>query len=92
MRGGGAECVVAKNCGVSDEAEQGAKVLNLMERTGLGNTRLKLPGLEIAHDNMQASRAYAGECLDGSSMDGVLWLEAGLPFWNEKSCHWCYST
>lgn len=34
---------------------------------------------------MMAAREYAGECLDSSSMYGVLRQQAGLVFWNEKS-------
>ncbi|KAL4965659.1 NAD(P)-dependent oxidoreductase [Aspergillus stella-maris] len=45
----------------------------------------KLPGTETAHRNMRAARDYAGECLDSSSMYGVLRMEAGMPFWNEVS-------
>ncbi|KAL5343890.1 hypothetical protein BJX70DRAFT_352001 [Aspergillus crustosus] len=44
-----------------------------------------LPGLEIAHNNLRTAREYAGECLDSSSMYGILRMEAGLPFWNETS-------
>lgn len=44
-----------------------------------------LPGLEIAQQNMEAARDYAGECLDSSSMYGTLRQRAGLEFWNEKS-------
>ncbi|KAL2834275.1 NAD binding domain of 6-phosphogluconate dehydrogenase-domain-containing protein [Aspergillus cavernicola] len=47
--------------------------------------QVQLPGLEIAHNNMRASRDYAGECLDSSSMYGKLRIGAGLPFWNETS-------
>ncbi|KAL3475774.1 hypothetical protein BJX99DRAFT_247266 [Aspergillus californicus] len=47
--------------------------------------KVALPGLEVAHNNMRASREYAGECLDSSSMYGKLRVEAGLPFWNETS-------
>ncbi|KAL3447301.1 hypothetical protein BJX65DRAFT_93953 [Aspergillus insuetus] len=46
---------------------------------------VSLPGLEIAHNNMSASRDYAGECLDSSSMYGTLRVNAGLPFWNGTS-------
>ncbi|KAL2855848.1 hypothetical protein BJY01DRAFT_264230 [Aspergillus pseudoustus] len=45
----------------------------------------ELPGLKVATDNMVAARKYAGECLDSSSMYGVLRQKAGLEFWNEKS-------
>ncbi|RHZ59593.1 NAD(P)-dependent oxidoreductase [Aspergillus thermomutatus] len=44
-----------------------------------------LPGLQVARENMLAAREYAGECLDSSSMYGVLRQQAGLEFWNEKS-------
>ncbi|KZF23868.1 3-hydroxyisobutyrate dehydrogenase [Xylona heveae TC161] len=46
---------------------------------------VKLPGLTLADQNMRAAREYGGECLDTSSMYGVLRQEAGLSFWNEKS-------
>ncbi|KAJ0421738.1 hypothetical protein BJY00DRAFT_311754 [Aspergillus carlsbadensis] len=46
---------------------------------------VSLPGLEVAHNNMSASRDYAGECLDSSSMYGTLRVNAGLPFWNGTS-------
>ena len=44
-----------------------------------------LPGLQIARDNMAAAREYGGECLDSSSMYGILRQKAGMEFWNEKS-------
>lgn len=46
---------------------------------------VELPGLEVARGNMEAARDYGGECLDSSSMYGVLRQKAGLEFWNEKS-------
>ncbi|KAF7625406.1 6-phosphogluconate dehydrogenase family protein [Aspergillus flavus] len=46
---------------------------------------VELPGLKVAHENMVAAREYAGECLDSSSMYGVLRQKAGMAFWNEKS-------
>ncbi|KAJ5727949.1 hypothetical protein N7493_005769 [Penicillium malachiteum] len=46
---------------------------------------VQLPGLEISRANMEAAREYGGECLDSSSMYGVLRQKAGLEFWNEKS-------
>ncbi|KAL3435383.1 NAD binding domain of 6-phosphogluconate dehydrogenase-domain-containing protein [Aspergillus tetrazonus] len=46
---------------------------------------VKLPGLEVATKNMVAAREYAGQCLDSSSMYGVLRQTAGMEFWNEKS-------
>lgn len=46
---------------------------------------VELPGLKVAHENMMAAREYAGECLDSSSMYGVLRQKAGMAFWNEKS-------
>ncbi|KAL4947999.1 hypothetical protein BDW69DRAFT_199213 [Aspergillus filifer] len=45
----------------------------------------KLPGTETAHRNMRAARDYAAECLDSSSMYGVLRMDAGMPFWNKVS-------
>ncbi|KAE8153844.1 NAD binding domain of 6-phosphogluconate dehydrogenase-domain-containing protein [Aspergillus avenaceus] len=50
-----------------------------------GEHGVELPGLKVAAGNMEAAREYAGECLDSSSMYGVLRQKAGLPFWNEKS-------
>ncbi|KAF2716135.1 6-phosphogluconate dehydrogenase family protein [Polychaeton citri CBS 116435] len=46
---------------------------------------IKLPGLEVSFRNMNTARDYAGECLDASSMYGVLRKEAGLDFFNGKS-------
>ncbi|KAG2415204.1 hypothetical protein HFD88_006395 [Aspergillus terreus] len=46
---------------------------------------VELPGLQVARDNMAAAREYAGECLDSSSMYGILRQKAGMEFWNEKS-------
>ncbi|PYH48386.1 NAD(P)-dependent oxidoreductase [Aspergillus saccharolyticus JOP 1030-1] len=46
---------------------------------------VELPGLQVALENLEAARDYAGECLDSSSMYGVLRQKAGLQFWNEKS-------
>lgn len=46
---------------------------------------VELPGLQVAEDNMVAAREYGGECLDSSSMYGILRQRAGLAFWNEKS-------
>ena len=46
---------------------------------------VELPGLQVSLDNMEAAREYAGECLDSSSMYGVLRQKAGLQFWNDKS-------
>lgn len=46
---------------------------------------VELPGLEVARDNMVAAREYGGECLDSSSMYGILRQKAGLKFWNEAS-------
>ncbi|KAL4806678.1 NAD binding domain of 6-phosphogluconate dehydrogenase-domain-containing protein [Aspergillus unguis] len=47
--------------------------------------KVHLPGLQVATDHMVAAREYAGECLDSSSMYGVLRQKAGMEFWNEKS-------
>ncbi|KKK22211.1 6-phosphogluconate dehydrogenase family protein [Aspergillus rambellii] len=47
--------------------------------------KVELPGLKVAAENMVAAREYAGECLDSSSMYGVLRQKAGMEFWNEKS-------
>ncbi|KAL4786372.1 NAD binding domain of 6-phosphogluconate dehydrogenase-domain-containing protein [Aspergillus varians] len=46
---------------------------------------IELPGLQVATENMIAAREYGGECLDSSSMYGVLRQKAGMEFWNEKS-------
>ncbi|EED21523.1 6-phosphogluconate dehydrogenase family protein [Talaromyces stipitatus ATCC 10500] len=46
---------------------------------------VELPSVELARDNMASARDYAGECLDSSSMYGILRQKAGLAFWNEKS-------
>ncbi|KAL4743313.1 NAD binding domain of 6-phosphogluconate dehydrogenase-domain-containing protein [Aspergillus similis] len=46
---------------------------------------VELPGLEVAMKNMVAAREYAGQCLDSSSMYGVLRQKAGMEFWNGKS-------
>lgn len=46
---------------------------------------VSLPGLEVAQENMEAARTYGGECLDSSSMYGILRQKAGMEFWNEKS-------
>lgn len=54
-------------------------------RTMAKDHNVELPGLEIAQENMEAARDYAGECLDSSSMYGVLRQKAGMEFWNEKS-------
>ncbi|KAL2003131.1 hypothetical protein VTN02DRAFT_4913 [Thermoascus thermophilus] len=48
-------------------------------------SNVELPALEVTRNNMVAAREYAGECLDSSSMYGVLRQKAGMPFWNEKS-------
>ncbi|KAL5333265.1 hypothetical protein BJX70DRAFT_72462 [Aspergillus crustosus] len=49
------------------------------------DSKVELPGLQVATENMVAAREYAGECLDSSSMYGILRQKAGLEFWNEKS-------
>ena len=49
------------------------------------NAGVDLPGLKVAEENMVAARDYGGECLDSSSMYGILRQKAGLAFWNEKS-------
>ncbi|PLB35035.1 NAD(P)-dependent oxidoreductase [Aspergillus candidus] len=54
-------------------------------RTMAKDHNVELPGLEIAQENMEAARDYAGECLDSSAMYGVLRQKAGMEFWNEKS-------
>ncbi|KAJ5620742.1 Dehydrogenase multihelical [Penicillium lagena] len=46
---------------------------------------IQLPGLEVARLNMEAARAYGGECLDSSAMYGTLRQMAALEFGNEKS-------
>ncbi|KAF9886328.1 hypothetical protein FE257_011587 [Aspergillus nanangensis] len=47
--------------------------------------QVELPGLQVSRDNMIAAREYGGECLDSSSMYGILRQKAGMEFWNEKS-------
>ncbi|EEA25649.1 hypothetical protein TMatcc_006124 [Talaromyces marneffei ATCC 18224] len=46
---------------------------------------VELPSVELARNNMSSAREYGGECLDSSSMYGILRQKAGLAFWNEKS-------
>lgn len=46
---------------------------------------VELPALQLAQENMEAAREYGGECLDSSSMYGILRQKAGMEFWNEKS-------
>lgn len=46
---------------------------------------VELPGLQVSQKNMEAAREYGGECLDSSSMYGILRQKAGMEFWNEKS-------
>ncbi|KAL2821247.1 NAD binding domain of 6-phosphogluconate dehydrogenase-domain-containing protein [Aspergillus cavernicola] len=46
---------------------------------------VELPGLQVATENMVAAREYAGECVDSSSMYGILRQKAEMEFWNEKS-------
>ncbi|CAG7998347.1 unnamed protein product [Penicillium olsonii] len=45
----------------------------------------RLPTLEVASSRLASAREYAGECLDSSAIYGTGRLEAGLPFWSEKS-------
>ena len=66
--------------GVSLAIKDARHAMSMAEEKGV-----KLPALELARKNMEAAREYAGECLDSSSMYGVLRQQAGLPFWNEKS-------
>lgn len=47
--------------------------------------KVELPSLQISQKNMEAAREYGGECLDSSSMYGILRQKAGMEFWNEKS-------
>lgn len=46
---------------------------------------VELPTLQVSQKNMEAAREYGGECLDSSSMYGILRQKAGMEFWNEKS-------
>lgn len=46
---------------------------------------VELPALQLVQENMEAAREYGGECLDSSSMYGILRQKAGMEFWNEKS-------
>lgn len=66
--------------GVSLAIKDATHAMSMAEEHGV-----KLPGLEVARQNMEAARDYAGECLDSSSMYGTLRQQAGLEFWNEKS-------
>ncbi|KAH2366058.1 hypothetical protein KXV98_001717, partial [Aspergillus fumigatus] len=77
--------------GYSKRLTSGAYAPSLDSRPGFGvspianEQNVRLPGLQVARENMMAAREYAGECLDSSSMYGVLRQQAGLEFWNEKS-------
>lgn len=44
-----------------------------------------LPTLETALGRLEKARKYAGECLDSAAIYGTGRMEAGLPFWSEKS-------
>ncbi|KAJ5676934.1 Dehydrogenase multihelical [Penicillium maclennaniae] len=66
--------------GVSLAIKDAKHAMNMAEEQGV-----KLPGLALARKNMEDARDYAGECLDSSSMYGILRQQAGLEFWNEKS-------
>lgn len=66
--------------GVSLAIKDAEHALSLAKRVDA-----RLPGVEIAHGNMQSARDYAGECLDSSSMYGILRMEAGMSFWNDAS-------
>lgn len=66
--------------GVSLAIKDAKHAMTMAEAEGV-----ELPGLEVARGNMEAARDYGGECLDSSSMYGVLRQKAGLEFWNEKS-------
>lgn len=66
--------------GVSLAIKDAKHAMAMAEEQGV-----KLPGLEVARQNMETARDYAGECLDSSSMYGTLRQQAGLEFWNEKS-------
>lgn len=46
---------------------------------------VQLLGLDVARDNMEAVRDYAGECLDISAMYETLRQKAELKFWNDES-------
>lgn len=45
----------------------------------------RIPTLETALARLTSAREYAGESLDSSSVYGVARMDAGLPFWSEKS-------
>lgn len=66
--------------GVSLAIKDANHAMSMAEEHGV-----KLPGLEVARQNMETARDYAGECLDSSSMYGTLRQQAGLEFWNERS-------
>ncbi|KAH8698507.1 6-phosphogluconate dehydrogenase family protein [Talaromyces proteolyticus] len=66
--------------GVSLSIKDAAHALNIAKEKGVD-----LPSVELAKENMSAAREFGGECLDSSSMYGILRQKAGLAFWNEKS-------
>lgn len=66
--------------GVSLAIKDALHALNIAKEKGV-----ELPSVELAKDNMSAAREYGGECLDSSSMYGILRQKAGLAFWSEKS-------
>ncbi|KAJ9197585.1 hypothetical protein DTO164E3_5727 [Paecilomyces variotii] len=66
--------------GVSLSIKDAAHALKMAK-----DANVELPALEVAQKNMIAAREYGGECLDSSSMYGILRQKAGLAFWNEKS-------
>lgn len=45
----------------------------------------RLPTLQTALSRLEKAREYAGECLDSSAIYGAGRMEAGMPFWSEKS-------
>lgn len=66
--------------GVSLAIKDAVHALDIAKEKGV-----ELPSVELAKQNMSSARDYAGECLDSSSMYGILRQKAGLAFWNEKS-------
>jgi 3-hydroxyisobutyrate dehydrogenase-like beta-hydroxyacid dehydrogenase len=66
--------------GISLSIKDANHALNIAQDKGVD-----LPSVELARKNMSAARDYGGECLDSSSMYGILRQKAGLAFWNEKS-------
>lgn len=61
-------------------AKDAGHAVNIAKHSGT-----TLPTVETALARLTAARMYAGETLDSASVYGIARMEAGLPFWNEKS-------